>query len=196
MNNRSNEAVWSVESSIVLKFFSGMILCAVAGVLFWGCGENSTGTGDLFGSISPGSFEAQVSGSESQSFSGISLFGVQQVGEPVGNIFVLTLSSTTNNPNYSITVTFRRSNRPGSGEHAITGYDSDRAGQFVVFRSQTDTRVYRSLNGEMVITGSSAERLQGELTFSAALSSNSETTVNVRAKFNANCHQASMLSCD
>jgi len=165
-------------------------------LILGGCGDNSTGSDAFGGTLIPGSFEATVSGAEAQTFSGISVFATQVIDPPVGNIFGLTLSSITNNPNYSVTVTFRGSNRPITGNHTIQAYNSDNGAQFVVLISESDFRAYRSTGGEMVITQSSAERLQGELTFVAELINDPDSKVNVSARFNANCQQASFLTCD
>jgi len=180
----------------VLKRLPHLIMWFLVPLIVWGCSDNSSGPGNVSGTLNPGSFEAQISGSETQNFNGASIFGTQQIGPPVGNIFVLTFSSTTNNPNYSITITIRGSNRPATGNHAIEDYNSDRGGQFVVFRSQEDTQVYRSRNGNMVITNSTTESLQGELTFEAELWGDPDKKVTVSAKFNANCQQVSIITCE
>lgn len=178
------------------KMLSRILIPMVIPLLLLSCSDSSSGTDNRPGTIAPGSFEASVTGSESQTFSGISIFGIQQLGPPTGNIFVMTLSSISSNPSYTVSITFGGSNRPATGVHVIEDHSSDRTGQFVVLISQNEFRGYRSTSGSMTISQSSSQSLQGELTFDAVLFNDPDSKVTVTARFNANCQQVSIITCD
>jgi len=196
MTHKNNFSEQWNEKLSGLKRLTHLIMWFLVPLVVWSCSDNSSGPGNVSGTLNSGSFEGSVTGSESQSFSGISLFGTQQLGPPTGNIFVLTLSSTSSNPTFTVSVTFRDSNRPATGVHTIEDFGSDRGGQLIVLVTQDEFRAYRSTSGAMTISQSTAESLRGELTFEAVLLNDPDSKVTVTASFNANCQQVSVITCD
>lgn len=165
-------------------------------LLFNSCKENSTIADDLNNIIDYGQFSAEVTGNENQSFSGLALFAVQIIDEPVGNIFVLSMNSLNTNLIYGIGATMSSIGRPPAGTYTLEGITTNQTGQFTVFNeSNSELAVYHSTAGELKILSSASDRLEGEITFTAQKTGSIEQ-VEVVAQFNASCQQADFLSCD
>lgn len=173
-------------------------LILISLLVFSSCKNNSSGSEEIsgFGNISIGNFSAEVSGDLSQTFDGLALFATQLIDGPTGNIFVLTLSSLNTNISYTTSITFLDSMRPDTGDYSIGNETSTRGGSFIVYQAQSDsTRYYSSRSGELTITSSTSESLQGGLTL-RAVESGSDSEVIVTAKFNANCQKVDFTSCE
>ncbi|MGF1671772.1 MAG: hypothetical protein ACFCU6_15105 [Balneolaceae bacterium] len=155
------------------------------------CGSNSGEDVPDFGM-----FEAVVSGEFNQEFSGVAIFGVQQLGPPTGNIFVLSMNSTgSNDVVFAVNVALSTENRPQNGSTALGELNSGAHGEFVFFNPGESQQNFRSVSGQLIITSSSSENLEGEVSFNA-IYSNNDTEVNVQATFNATCTPQSIVICD
>lgn len=163
--------------------------------LFTSCKDNSTDSGDLFENIGMGRFTAEISGDITREISGIAVFGTQIIDGPTGNIFVLTLSTINTEINYLIGVTYLSSSRPGTGTRPIENQGEQSEGYFVVNPSNEDIDYYNSQSGQLTITSSDSESLQGRLSLIAVLPRNgSEVTIN--ATFNASCQRSQFTTCE
>jgi hypothetical protein len=168
------------------------IACTVI-LFFTSCKDNSSGPDDLFGSI--GSFSAETSGDLSLSFSGVALFATQVIDGPTGNIFVLSMSTISSSPNYVAGVTILNSGRLASGTYTIDEEGTESSGYFTIIPSEDEVITYRVTGGELNISSSSTESVQGNLTLFAILPENGNS-VTVTATFNASCQQSGFTTCD
>ena len=168
----------------------------IATLLFGSCKENSTLADDLNNIIDVGQFSAEVTGTENQSFTGLALFAVQIIDEPVGSIFVLSMNSLNTNLIYGIGATMRSSARPASGTYTLGGLAAGQNAQFTVFNESTsELTIYQSTSGELKIVNSTSESLEGEISFTAQKAGSNEQ-IEVVAQFNAICQEANFLTCD
>jgi hypothetical protein len=187
MHSTDTNAAEGSSGSSFWGFFAAIMLGAA--LLTAGCG------GDSDDELSTGSFSAEVSGTVNQSFSGISAFAVQQIGAPVGNIFVLTNNTTGSGPVFAVNLSMRSDNRPGTGTHQIGADGSTTGAQFIRYSGNDEELLYfGSVSGQMTINRSSSDRIEGELNFTGRNSEEQEVSVSVR--FNARCLQAPSVSCD
>lgn len=163
--------------------------------LFTSCKDNSTDSGDIFENNGIGSFSSEISGGITREVSGIAVFGTQIIDGPTGNIFVLTLSTINTEINYLIGVTYLSSSRPGTGTRSIENEGEQSEGYFVINPANEDINYYNSQSGQLTITSSDPESLQGELSMIAVLPQNgNEVTIN--ATFNASCQSSQFTTCD
>lgn len=68
-------------------------------------------------------------------------------------------------------------------------------GYFVVNPANEDIDYYNSQTGQLTISSSSSESLQGELSLNAVLPQNGDEVI-LHATFNANCHRSEVTTCD
>lgn len=192
--NYNNYAAYSRAAINTTHFLLLPILLAVI-LLLVSCKESST-LADDFNIINIGQFNAEVTGSENQSFSGLALFAVQIIEEPVGNIFVLSMNSLNTSLIYGVGATMQSSGRPASGTYNLGGITADQTAQFTVFNESTsELTVYHSSSGELKIVGSTSASLEGEITFKAQKAGGTEQ-IDIVAQFNASCTEASFLTCE
>lgn len=159
-------------------------------ILLSSCGSDSGDNGLEFGT-----FDAVVSGEFNREFSGVAIFGIQQLGPPTGNIFVLSMNSTGTDIVFAVNVTMLTENRPQTGSFTLGNLDSGRTGEFVFFNPGEDQQNLFSDSGQLTISSSSADRLEGEVSF-RAVSFQGDEEVNVTAKFNSTCTPQSIILCE
>lgn len=177
------------------KFPSYLLMPLLILSFFTSCNDNSADSGNLFENIVTGSFTAEITGDINQKVSGVAVFGTQIIDGPTGNIFVLTLSTINTDINYLIGVTYLSSSRPGTGTRSIENEGEQSEGYFVVNPANEDIDYYNSQSGELTITSSDSESLQGNLSLNAVLPQNgNEVTIN--ATFNASCQSSQFTTCD
>jgi hypothetical protein len=180
--------------SVTHFFHLSILLTAI--LLFSSCKDNASILNDWENIIDIGQFNAEVTGNENQSFSGLALFTVQIIEEPVGNIFVLSMNSLNTSLIYGVGATMQSSGRPAVGTYTLEGVTDGQSAQFTVFNDSTnELTVYQSTSGELKIVSSTQGSLEGEITFKAQIAGGSEE-VDVVAQFNASCQEASFLTCD
>jgi len=179
MNGLSSTKRWPVCTLLVLSI-SAMLMVS-------GCGNNTDDD------LSTGTFSAEVSGAVSHNFTGISVFAVQQIDPPVGNIFVLSNNTTASGPVFAVNLSMRSDNRPGTGTHQIGADGSVAGASFIRYSEGSESLYFGSVSGQMTVNRSSSDRFEGELNFTAR--NNEQQEVNVSIRFNARCLQAPSVSC-
>ncbi|MCH8557500.1 MAG: hypothetical protein LAT84_06760 [Balneolia bacterium] len=172
-----------------LMRFRLLMICFCTVALIAGCGGNSDDN------LATGSFSAEISGAIDHSFGGISAYGVQQIGPPVGNIFVLTNNSTGSGPVFAVNLSMQTESLPGTGTHQIGADGSTSGAQFIRYSGNNEDMLhFGSVSGQMTINRTSSERIEGEFNFTGKNSEQQE--VNVSVRFNARCIQAPSVSCN
>jgi hypothetical protein len=140
---------------------------------------------------SAGTFTGTVSGDINATLEGTALFGSFIGGE-------FSLAMTDPRDQHAIAVA-RNEGRPAVGVFAIAHFEEETGIAAAYARDGAPSAVFQAEDGELQITSSSANRLQGTLTFNAVgyLTSDPETElhVTVTATFDARCVRTGGTDC-
>jgi hypothetical protein len=168
-----------------------LMIATVAGVLA-ACGDSGTGPGD--GPLTLGSGSAQVNGAVSRNFSGIALFAtdvlIEVTGERNFGLAIEDLAGTS-----EVTVGFTGEGRPPAGTYPLAGPETSRFAEARFTNSSGQDEYFASLSGTLTITASTAQSLQGTVSFQARREFGGQGEISVTASFNATC-VATAFSCD
>ena len=137
--------------------------------------------------VSLGTASVRVTGAVTRTFTGMAAFGSAGVGGDGEFGIVMTDESS----DFGVTVGGSPAGRRGAGMYQLGDIESP---MYAEFLSESD--IYISQSGQLTITSSSAQSVQGTVTFRGRLEFGGTGEVTVTASFNAICVPNAAITCN